>query len=237
MLGPPHNRTADSVVDAWEVMHSAAATRVQEHLPQDPRTYRLGLLGLPGCGKTTALRLLAAEVVDLAYAGTAEFHSADSRLRRYIGRLFVDTDPSAALPCQFEALSTRVLVQGKVAAEAGVDEPIEAVLAHSRSLWILGLLGDDEAQTWLTSYEIGRRSVPSPSLMVLLTCQREELWRRTRQRGRARDGSVSDQYLDAFEQSLRKAMRSAVGPGCAAVELDVTHLSPAEVSQELRSLL
>ncbi|WP_406177446.1 deoxynucleoside kinase [Streptomyces sp. NBC_00996] len=218
-------------------MRAEAHSRVGPVLPASCNFYPLGVVGLPGTGKSTVLEALTEISPDLSYIGTRAFHAPGSRMADYIHRLFVEADPRAALPCQFEALTERTLMQWLADGTALVDEPIEAVLAHTRALWACGLLSDTEASTWLTAYEIASRTLPAAALLVLLTCDREERQRRTRLRGRLRDTSVDDVYLDAFDEALHGMLRAAKCHGVVTLELDTTRRSPRASAVLLRRLL
>jgi hypothetical protein len=222
---------------AWSTMRAEAHSRVDPIVSASHDFYALAVVGLPGTGKTTVLEVLTDLRPDLSYVGTSAFHAPGSRMAHYIHRLFVEADPRAAVPCQFEALTERTLLQRSADSTACVDEPIEAVLAHTQALWACGLLTDSEAGTWLTAYELASRTLPSAASMVLLTCDREERRRRTRLRGRLRDGSVGEGYLDAFDEALREMLQSSRAHGVPTFELDTTGRSPRASAERLRLLL
>lgn len=230
---------ADGRADSaeWSKMRAEARSRVDPVLPAPRGFYALGAVGLPGTGKSSVLQALTKVRPDLSYTGTRTFHTSGSRISDYIHRLFVEADPSAALPCQFEALAERTLMQWPADGTALVDEPVEAVLAHTRALWARGLLSGPEAATWLTAYEIASRTLPAAALLVLVTCDRGERCRRTRQRGRLRDARVDDVYLAAVDEALHGLLRSARDLGVPTLELDTTGKSPLASAELLRRLL
>ncbi|WP_443077390.1 deoxynucleoside kinase [Streptomyces sp. NBC_01689] len=218
-------------------MRAEARSRVDPAPLASRGFYALGVVGLPGAGKSTVLEALTKLRPDLSYAGTRAFHTSGSRMADYIYRLFVEADSHAALPCQFEALVERTLMQWPADGTTLVDEPIEAVLAHTRALWACDLLGDTEVSTWLTAYEIASRTLPAAPLLILLTCDREERQRRTRLRGRLRDASVDDRYLGALDEALHEILQTAEHSGTATFELDTTERSPHASAVHLLRLL
>lgn len=226
---------ADVALEPWLTMCDAAESVVDNAAFQtSTTTYSLGVLGLPGTGKTTALKLLAqAAASDIAYVGTEEFHRDTSRLTRYIHQLFVQRDQQAALACQVEALSSRVLLQRTAAGRFVVDEPVEAVRAHTYALFSLGWTSRIEAETWLLSYEIGRRQLPSARSMVVLTCHNRELETRWKNRGRARDLHVPPAYLDALQSGLLIELELAAQSGARIAQVDTSDLSAEAVAGRL----
>lgn len=193
-------------------------------------TYYCGLVGLPGAGKSTVVQIAA--LTDGRFRGklTDQFHAQGSRMANYIDRLFVRAEQDVALACQFEALAQRAKLQREAGFYDWVDEPIEAVCAHSHAMHMLGMLPTDYFETWLAVFQTIQDVLPSARNLVLLTCDREELRRRIAHRGRPRDAAVTDSYLDAFDASLNEiVMRS----GSPSIVIDTTSLQPSEVASAI----
>jgi broad-specificity NMP kinase len=192
--------------------------------------YALGLLGLPGTGKSSALPFLCSADTGLSACSTAQFHTPGARMTNYIARLFVDGQHDVALTCQVEALAQRAILQKSAATSDCIDEPIEAVLAHTNAMRSLRMLAQEQYDSWSLLYKVVRDTLPDACHLAILTCERQELRRRASQRGRLRDQSVSDEYLNAFHEGLWAA---AHGSGSTVIVVDTTILTPREVASSI----
>jgi broad-specificity NMP kinase len=191
------------------------------------RKYALGLLGLPGTGKSAAASHICSDRTGLTGRSTTQFHADGSRISDYISRLFTDGEREIALACQVEALGRRVELQRDAGASDCIDEPVEAVLAHTMAMRALGMLPAEQYESWMLLYHALRPLLPRASFLAVLTCDRQELHRRTLARGRARDEDVSDEYLDTLDRSLHQVARMS---GSAVVEVDTSLHPPPEVA-------
>lgn len=189
--------------------------------------YELGLLGLPGTGKSSTLPFLCSTDTGLSACSTGQFHTPGTRMTNYIARLFVDGQHDVALTCQVEALAQRAILQRSAATSDCIDEPLEAVLAHANAMRRLRMLSQEQYDSWSLLYGVVRDTLPDACYLAILTCEREELRRRTSQRGRPRDQSVSDEYLNAFHEELWAA---AHGSGSNVIVIDTTTLTQREVA-------
>jgi deoxyadenosine/deoxycytidine kinase len=196
-------------------------------------TYGAALIGLPGSGKSILAQLLHDADKSLDVRFTSAFHGAKSRMATWIERVFAAGDRSASLACQVEALVRRVRLCADATQASVIDEPLESVVAHSRAMYEAGLLERDELATWLMAYDILTASLPRPDLIVYLSCERSELANRVANRGRTRDLSVSEEYLDALERGLDAECAAAVARGASVYRIDSTHVSPEELAVEV----
>jgi broad-specificity NMP kinase len=192
------------------------------------RKYALGLLGLPGTGKSATVSHLCSKRTGLTGRSTTQFHADGSRVSGYISRLFTGGELELALACQVEALGHRVELQRDAGASDCIDEPIEAVLAHTMTMRALGMLPTEQYESWMLLYHALRPVLPSASFLAVLTCDRGELRRRTLARGRTRDKDVSDEYLDTQDRSLHQVAGLS---GSTIVEIDTSLLAPSEVAE------
>jgi broad-specificity NMP kinase len=194
--------------------------------------YALGLLGLPGTGKSSAMSLICSASSGLAGRSTDQFHMAGSRMTSYIARLLTGAEREVALACQVEALAQRAILQRTAGTSDCIDEPVEAVLAHTMAMQALGMFPQDQYESWMLLYDVVRVALPHACFLALLNCDRQELQRRTVERGRLRDGVVSDDYLDALDESLRGVVQRS---SSSVIVIDTTLLSPREVASAILS--
>ncbi len=228
----------DSTFEQWRSMRSAAESSVDcASIQVNESRYRLGVLGLPGTGKTTALRLLAQAAPNITQLGTDAFHHDSSRIAQYIHQLFVLGDRQTALACQVEALCSRILLQHAANSDSVLDEPVEAVRAHMYALFSMGWMTRAETETWLLTYEIGRRQLPRAQSMIVLECRSEKLVTRWKQRGRRRDPLVPRAYLDALQSGLEMELETATQAGVHTARLDTSDRPAKEVADLLLSYM
>lgn len=135
-----------------------------------------------------------------------------------------------ALACQVEALAQRAILQRTAASSDCIDEPVEAVLAHTMAMQALGMLPQDQYESWMLLYDVVRETLPHACLLALLNCDRQELRRRTVERGRLRDGDVDDDYLDALDESLRRVIQAS---SSSVIVIDTTLHSPHDVASAI----
>jgi deoxyadenosine/deoxycytidine kinase len=150
----------------------------------------------------------------------------------YIARLFTGASQEVALACQVEALAQRAFVQRTAGTSVCIDEPVEAVLAHTMAMQALGMFAQEQHESWMLLYDVVRETLPHARFLALLSCERQELQRRIMQRGRLRDGSVSDEYLDALDESLRHVAEAS---NSAVIVIDTTMLTPRDVASAILS--
>jgi deoxyadenosine/deoxycytidine kinase len=200
---------------------------LERNTPPGISTYALGLLGLPGTGKSSASLSIGAAGIGITRRATDEFHRPESRMSAYIERLFKGAREDVALACQVEALARRAVLQRTATVSDCIDEPVEAVLAHAIAMKTVGIFAGAQRDSWMLLYDVVRETLPRANILVLLTCEREELQRRIAQRGRRRDLSVTRDYLDAFDASLRSV---AAASGSRVLIVDTTSISPAAVA-------
>lgn len=194
--------------------------------------YALGLLGLPGTGKSSAMSRICSAGTGLTGRSTDQFHIAGARMTSYIARLFTGASQEVALACQVEALAQRAFVQRTAGTSVCIDEPVEAVLAHTMAMQALGMFAQEQHESWMLLYDVVRETLPHARFLALLGCERQELQRRIMQRGRLRDGSVSAEYLDALDESLR---RVAEASNSSVIVIDTTMLTPRDVASAILS--
>jgi deoxyadenosine/deoxycytidine kinase len=185
--------------------------------------YALGLLGLPGTGKSSAMSRICSSDNGLTGRSTDQFHVAGSRMTSYIARLLKGAEREVALACQVEALAQRAILQRSASVLDCIDEPIEAVLAHTMAMQALGMFPQDQYESWMLLYDVVRETLPHARFLALLNCDRQELRRRTMERGRLRDGDISDEYLSALDESLRRVVQKSKS---SVITIDTTFLSP-----------
>lgn len=195
-------------------------------------SYALGLLGLPGTGKSSTITELCSVDTGLTARYTEQFHIAGSRMTSYISRLFGGASHEFALACQVEALAQRVLLHRDAGPSVCIDEPIEAVLAHTMAMQKLGMFPQEQHDSWMLLYNVIRETLPQAHFLALLTCERQELQRRIMQRGRSRDHSVGDEYLSALDESLRSVAEMS---NCAVIIIDTSKRTPRDVASAILS--
>ena len=192
--------------------------------------YSLGLLGLPGAGKSTVVPLLCTPDTGLTARSTTQFHRPGTRMTTYIAQLFTEQERDVALACQVEALARRAMLQRSASASDCIDEPVEAVHAHTTAMHAVGMLAKDHHDSWMLLYDVLRDTLPHAVHLAVLTCGREELWRRIMERSRQRDRSVSDEYLDAFAVAIQRVAEDSKS---VVLTIDTTVLAPPDVASAI----
>lgn len=188
--------------------------------------YLLGVLGLPGTGKSTTIREICSIDARLSVLGTDQFHAVGARMAGYISRLKSEGH-RVALACQVEGLAQRAVLQRPALRSDCIDEPIEAVLAHSLAMRACGLFQEDEFASWMLLYDVVSNALPQPGLLALLTCDRAERRRRIEDRGRLRDLEVEEEYLDAVENALQVILERS---NALVLKVDTTEMRSNEAA-------
>ena len=191
-------------------------------------------LGAPATGKTTAFRAIAKEHADLTLIKSRVRLQAKAPLNQYLRRVFEEDDRSCVLRLQLEMLLTRFRQSAFCDRNSLVIETIHGTLAHSRALYEIDLLSDDEYRSFYNYYTQFASLLPLPEKILYFHRTPKTLVKEIRQqarrlKSRSYERFYSDQYIFALSHCFDE-VAIEIAKKIKVVPVNVDSLSTRDIA-------
>lgn len=135
-------------------------------------------LGAPGAGKNKLFRSLLKKYTKTNIINTPDIFNDKTSIGQNIKRVFEEDDRSLVLRLQLDLLFTRFRNTLFSPDNSYVIESLYGNLAHSRALYRVGLLSDDEYSFYFRFYLYFSNLLPQPEKIIYFSTNSQELFNR-----------------------------------------------------------
>jgi 8-oxo-dGTP pyrophosphatase MutT (NUDIX family) len=196
----------DAEIPTTKELEALVGERVaKETTDSMPKVHRKGtvFLGSPGTGKTAALKAITKEFAD--FKEKIYIPLKTKTLNKYLRIVFEEDDRSYALRLQLEMLLFKFRYSSFCNKDSTIVGAIYGTLAHSRALYEVGFLSDEEYQSFYNYYVHFASLFPLPAKVLYFHRTPENLVRVIKQRAmkfknHEHERFYSDQYIFALSR-------------------------------------
>ncbi len=218
-------------------IEAAVRTAVTDEVQADIRSTErpwIASLGAPCTGKSKIFHVIARTYGGMEVVMSRGLVKKTSTLNHCLRRVFEEDDKSNALRLQLEILLSRFRQSFVCPANSLVVETVYGTLAHSRAMYDVNMLSDDEYQSFYSYYLLLVQFLPIPAKICyfysnplnILTNIRE---RAGKVKSRGYEMFYTQQYIFALSHAFSQ-VASELSKEIEVLYFDVNRLSPKEIA-------
>lgn len=190
-------------------------------------------LGAPGVGKNKVFNLLVKHYPKTNIINNKEILDNKSGISKNLQRVFEEDDRSLVLRLQLDLLLTRFRNTLFTPENSYVIESLYGNLAHSRALYRIGLLSDDEYRFYFKFYLYFSKLMPQPEKIIFFNSNSQELFDRIKKRAnrfkrRKHEKFYTLQYIKSLSASFSE-VADELSEKIEIVEINTFRFSNKEI--------